>query len=117
MQSNHPFFSRKLFPLWKRSEKVLARLLGGRLTPASGGTPQAQCKGDVISDDVLCEVKTTEKNSFSLHYSDLAKVCRQANAVGKAPVFQINFVRESVEVWEETAWVMLPLSIFRGEDR
>lgn len=65
-----------------RQEKYLAKLLGGKVTPNSGGTKFGA--GDVIAEPILIEAKTTtkEKQSFSVKKEWIEKIDEQAFSQG-----------------------------------
>ena len=66
-----------------RQEKQLATLLGGKVTPNSGGTKFGG--GDVLTEHFLVEAKTSMKpqGSFSAKESWLLKMREQAFEQGK----------------------------------
>jgi len=71
-----------------KHEKHAAKVLGAQKTIASGQTPID--KGDVKSDFLRAECKTTEKKSFVLKLDALMKIARQASG-DQMPVFNIQF--------------------------
>lgn len=64
-------------------EKHIAKVIGGRLTPNSGGTKFGG--GDVVTDKFLIEAKTTtkEKTTFGIKKEWLKKAREQAFEQGK----------------------------------
>lgn len=64
-------------------EKHIAKVIGGRLTPNSGGTKFGG--GDVVTDKFLIEAKTTtkEKTAFGIKKEWLKKAREQAFEQGK----------------------------------
>lgn len=114
MNTDHPFYSRtEDDPPWVKQEKNLAKAFGWR-TPGSGATKPAHNKGDVQSDRMIIEAKSTSKGSFRLTYSDLAKVHREASSIGKVPALFIRFEKDTPNVVEEREWVVVPRSWFEG---
>ena len=66
-----------------RQEKAVAKALNGKQTSNSGAT--AFIKGDVLTDNWLleCKTMTSEKESFTIKKSWLAKNREEAFAMGK----------------------------------
>ena len=66
-----------------RQEKAVAKAINGKQTSNSGAT--AFIKGDVLTDNWLieCKTMTSEKESFSIKKSWLAKNKEEAFAMGK----------------------------------
>ena len=62
---------------------------GGKRTPGSGN--QWHTKGDVKTDRLLVECKTTVKKSYSLKLEDLVKHMAYGILENKIPVFEIEF--------------------------
>jgi hypothetical protein len=77
-----------------KQERRNAKDIQGRRTLASGGT--AFDKGDVKSDDLLMECKSTEKLSYRIQKGDLAKLAGQTEA-DQIPVFMLEFRPERSE--------------------
>jgi hypothetical protein len=67
---------------------------GGTRTPGSGNGWIK--KADVSTENLLIELKTTTKDSFSLKVSDLSKIFDQALIDGKMPVFEIEFAERGI---------------------
>ena len=90
------------------SERAAARLIGGRMHPASGALSGAGVKGDVSNDEILLEDKTTAAGSYSLKFETFRKVQREALHAGKKPVLRINFEgRAPVYVIDEQTFMDL----------
>ena len=73
-------------------EKMIAKSIQGRKQPNSGATPFK--KGDVITDKILIEAKTTTKDckSFSIKKEWLEKNKQEAISMGKQfSVLAFNF--------------------------
>ena len=66
-----------------RQEKAVAKAINGKQTSNSGAT--AFIKGDVLTDNWLieCKTMTSEKESFTIKKSWLAKNKEEAFAMGK----------------------------------
>lgn len=80
------------------SERRLARLVGGRVQPASGALPVASLKGDVSTKDVLYEDKVTSRHSFGVSTKLLHKIQKQAREAGKRfGVLHVQFDNEQDE--------------------
>jgi len=76
----------------KQQERNLATEVEGRVHPASGATMFA--KGDVSTDTVLFECKTTGAASYTLSLESIETVWRQAVNSGKESwVMQVAFHR------------------------
>ena len=75
-----------------KHEKKAAKKIAGRTTPGSGSLPFN--KGDVRSDFVRMECKTTEKKSYSVKKELLLKI-RKETEPHKIPVFNIQFEQDS----------------------
>lgn len=69
-------------------EKRLAKKVGGRVQPASGATPLY--KEDISTDIFLIQVKTTEKNSYTIKVKDLETLRTNALKVGKLPLMVLR---------------------------
>lgn len=71
-----------------KAEERVAYVFNGRRTAASGsGTKD---KADVITESELFEVKYTERNSYSLKFTDLKQLEVYADLVTRRPVFHIT---------------------------
>jgi hypothetical protein len=73
----------------KLQERRAAASYGGSTTPGSGSGWIR--KADVRTDHFLIECKTTTKESYSLKFADLDKLCKQALTDDKVPVFEIEY--------------------------
>lgn len=92
-----------------KTERQLAKRLGGRAQPASG----AVCgyKGDVKTHDFLIDSKETKHGSYSLTLTDLTKISREADGEGKDPALVIKI--------QSKTWVCIPIEVFetmRGKE-
>ncbi|HTJ49411.1 MAG TPA: hypothetical protein VL443_08175 [Cyclobacteriaceae bacterium] len=75
----------------RKDEKKIMRNLGARPQPLSGA-------GDVFKEDgespiFLYQLKSTEKESYSLKLLDILILIKNAIISNKIPVFVINFVK------------------------
>ncbi|MBK7859627.1 MAG: hypothetical protein IPJ65_13620 [Archangiaceae bacterium] len=81
----------------KKHELRLAKLLGGRRLPNSGGARRSKWDkarsqgGDIETDLFLVEHKRTRKASIRLQKEWLTKVAEGAAEIGKVPVLIITF--------------------------
>jgi Holliday junction resolvase len=82
-----------------------------RRRPGSGANPNA--KGDAVSNKDLGECKQTEKASFSLKRSVLAKIQQEAENEGKKPFVHIRFKNVESDIGVERDWVVIPAWWFR----
>jgi len=89
----------------RKSEKLLAKRLGARLTPASGA---ANSKGDMRRGDWLIEAKSTVSGSMSLSYAWLSKIMGEAMASGRKPALAITFTDRDGKPIARGSWVMIP---------
>ena len=74
----------------QKSEKHIAKVLGGQVQPASGALPIAALKGDVKTPHYLVEDKITDKGSFSINAAYWQKHSAKAWQQHKHPVMSIN---------------------------
>jgi hypothetical protein len=93
------------------SEKRNAKALGARCQPGSGN--YIGRKGDFDfsePESFLGENKATKNASFSLKFSVLAKISREARDLRKEPFLTIDF--ENVQSHQPTVWVCVPRELF-----
>ena len=85
----------------KQEHDLAAKLSGGSRVPGSGN--QWHSKGDVKSDSLLVECKTTEKASYRLSLDTLKTAELEAIMAGKLGVLQIEIQgrRYAVLNWDE----------------
>ena len=76
---------------------------GGRVTRARSGSR----KGDVATELLLAEAKTTGKASISIKQSYLTKITREAHLALKSPAFVISFPVMPDDVAND--WICLPV--------
>ncbi len=113
--SKHPFHSRREPErICKQHEEDLGKAFGWRV-PASGSSTLAHKKGDAQSEELLIDGKATRKSSYKIDYGSLAKVLREAEAIGKVPVLAIKFLADKVKVVGEREWVLVPMSWFERQ--
>lgn len=98
-------------PEHRKQEKRIAKKMGGRKQPRSGGITGH--RGDVKSKQFLVETKTTSKKSYSLTTKVLTKISEEAFGQNRDPLVVVQFEKghESGMVEE---WVVLPATIFWG---
>ena len=70
-------------------ERKVAVDIGGRTQPGSGN--QWNAKGDVKSESLLIECKSTIHQSFTLKVDVLEKIEREAALAGREAVLQVEF--------------------------
>lgn len=79
----------------RRSEKQLAERAKGRVQPASGALPVLRFKGDVITDKLLFDDKTTQAESFSVKLATYEKLKKEAWFNGeRMAVVRVRFEQE-----------------------
>lgn len=94
----------------RKSEKRLAKQLGGRARPASGAMEGA--KGDIDFDTVLMEAKSTTSGSLALKFEWLAKIAREALQVRKSPALAVSFTDNDGKAYPNGEWVLVPRSLW-----
>lgn len=94
-----------------KNEKRLSKEVGFRLTPGSGNLDWAGCKGDGSHPDFIFELKETEKASIRISESVVAKLYREAAAIGKDPVFILSAYGLSEPLPKD--WVVIPVDVFK----
>lgn len=101
---------RKIGVAGMKSERNLARRLGGRLTAASGALDGF--KGDIQKGNFLIEAKSTINDSLGLKLDWLLKIKKEARAVKKRPALAINFTTRDGRTVPDGEWVAIPLALF-----
>jgi hypothetical protein len=91
-----------------KTEKELAKNLGGIPTPNSGALDNR--KGDVVLPDFLLESKETEHLTYRIAQSDLRKITKEARETNKDPAFSVTF--HSMKFGTPKTWVLIPLGVF-----
>jgi len=93
-----------------KSERQLAKELGGRPQPASGAI--AGFKGDVVLDDFLIDLKETDAGSFRLTLADLMKITQEADGMAKTPMMVIQFNKAKII---DKKWAVVPIDMLQGD--
>lgn len=96
----------------KASEKKLAKIIGARLTPASGAL--AESKGDMKTAEFLIEAKSTIHNSITLDRDFFLKISHEAKFTGKTPALTISFVNGDGSPKRDGEWVCLPINFLKN---
>lgn len=78
---------------FQRNEKEVAKLLGMDAVPGSGSGWIA--KEDLETDEVLAQLKSTDKQSYTIRLLDLEKLEYHATTTHKLPVFIIQFLQKN----------------------
>jgi hypothetical protein len=91
-----------------QAEKDYAEKLGGKRRPASGAIDG--CKGDIILDRFLLDLKQTVHGSIHLLRSDLVKIDREAFGENKFPGIICEFAKMADGV--PNSWVCVPFDVF-----
>lgn len=76
---------------YRNNEKEIMARLGLQPTPNSGSGWVSKEDGE--SDDVLCQLKSTDAQSIKIDKKDLDVLQINANVTHKLPVFAIQFLR------------------------
>jgi hypothetical protein len=89
----------------QQQERDLAKRITGLSVPASGAFWAR--KGDVRSDDLLVEAKTTDAASFSIKRTIWEKIRREAILDGRIPVLAISIQDRNLVVLDEEDFLEL----------
>lgn len=89
----------------QKQERSLASNTGGRVVPASGAFWSR--KGDVRTDDLLIEAKTTQAASFSVKKVIWEKIRREALLDGRTPVLAVAIQGRNLVVLDEEDFLEL----------
>lgn len=76
---------------YRKNEQEVMKMLGLEPTPNSGSGWIV--KEDGQSEDIICQLKSTDKNSMKIYKLDLDKLNYNASVTKKLPVFAIQFLR------------------------
>ena len=90
-----------------KQERRVARRTGGRRQPGSGS--QEHSKGDVKTDPILIECKTTNKKSIRVEKNWLVKISREASAQQRDPVLVASFPEMPSDV--DRDWGIMPMRL------
>lgn len=78
---------------YRRNEAEIMKLLGFKPTPNSGSGWIV--KEDGISEDCLCQLKSTDASSIKVCKKDIDTLLYNANVAHKLPVFAIQFLQSN----------------------
>ena len=78
---------------YRRNEAEVMKLLGFEPTPNSGSGWVV--KEDGISDNCLCQLKSTDANSIKINKKDIDTLLYNSNVARKLPVFAIQFLQSN----------------------
>jgi len=81
---------------WLKNEKQVMEELGFKQVAGSGNGWIH--KEDGVNDYALCQLKTTEQQSYKLNLLDVKKLINHANMENKIPVFVIEFLKNETLV-------------------
>lgn len=76
---------------YRKNEAEVMESLG--LTPTKNSGSGWIEKADGQNEDVICELKSTDANSYRLHLQDLQKLQHHSNVSHKVPVFAVQFIQ------------------------
>lgn len=96
----------------RKSEAIVAKKFGGRLTRASGN--MAGDKGDFELPEFLVEAKATENGSYSISHDTLAKIAREAVEKQKRPALHLTFATANGRPKPLGSWIMIPADLFEA---
>jgi len=91
-------------------ERRVAKRLGGKTQPNSGGTLFSHQKGDVQTDEIVWELKGTIGHRIVVDEKMIHKACLDARRVGKEPGLQ--FTIEKMPDHLPKDWVLVPLDVW-----
>lgn len=100
----------------KLSEKRVSKVMGSRLTPASGAIVSFKSDATLAKAgrNYQIESKSTDKVFMRVDLEWLAKVAREAMEKKSIPVLTLSFVRPDGKAQPCGDWAMLPLSEFNS---
>ena len=78
---------------YRNNEKEVMKLLGLEPTPNSGSFWLV--KEDGQSENIICQLKSTDNNSIKINKLDLDKLSYNSLVVHKLPVFAIQFLNSN----------------------
>ena len=93
-----------------RNEQRLAGELGVGGVPGSGCMEWPSLKGDLTHPDILFEAKETKHTSIRVGASVVAKICKEATAVGKIPALILSAYGLPDPLPKD--WVCVPAPLF-----
>jgi hypothetical protein len=82
----------------------VAKVIHGSVNAGSGAFDR---KGDVRNTDYVWELKWTGKKQFTVRAHELEKICGEALAVGRTPVFGFELNSKNYVVMEENDFLEL----------
>jgi Holliday junction resolvase len=91
-----------------KQENRVAKEFGGKVTPGSGALA---VKGDVQSNELHIECKTTSKTQYTLRLDTLSTLAHEASVSGKIPVLALELHNEAKGI--DRNWVVIPERIFK----
>lgn len=78
---------------YRKNEAEVMKLLGFEPTPNSGSGWVV--KEDGISENCLCQLKSTDANSIKVNKKDIDTLLYNANVAHKIPVFAVQFLQSN----------------------
>lgn len=78
---------------YRNNEREVMRSLGLEPTPNSGSG--WICKEDGVTDDLICQLKSTDANSIKINKNDLDTLEYNSLVEHKLPVFAIQFLQSN----------------------
>jgi hypothetical protein len=94
--------------LWFKIENLIAEKLGLKRIGFSGG--KWPNKEDVENDNIICQVKTTEGISISIHSTAINDLFERALIQHKVPLFAFHI--DKVKYDSAKTWIAMPLEAF-----
>lgn len=96
---------------FKKIEQNIARKLRGQRQPFSGGLYWR--KGDIKTEELLVDVKSTEGKSISVSIEMLEKISNESQLYGKEPALVLCF--NNMKHLLDKEWIVLPLRLFEKD--
>lgn len=88
----------------RRAEKATGRRLGARMVRGSGN---GWLKGDLFTDKIHVEAKSTINKSIGLKFDWLKKITQTAMERGKVPALTITFTTGDGEPKHNGNWILI----------
>jgi len=84
---------KRTYKFYRKNEQDVMRDLGLDPTPNSGSG--SIIKEDGVSESVICQLKSTDKESMRILHEDFRKLEYNASVCHKLPVFAIQFLQSN----------------------
>lgn len=98
---------RRILKRSKKQENATAKDLQGKRVIGSGNIQNPYMKEDAVSDMFLCQVKFTDKASYSIKLKDHQALREHAQKMVKTPLWRIDISGEDLAVLEWSVFIQL----------